>query len=278
VFGATDVEEHGTAYLLPFDTHQLVSRFLRCHKPRSFHQANNILWQKIKDSLKEYQINMKPSSLFLSLALTTTCQAFAPATKPLDLRAPRIPQMANNNNQLDLSEMAYQTLNSFSKFDPSKVANNIQPADGEKWGSRGETYFVVQAVLFVSIVFGGLPVIGDPLCNVLGPVLLLGGAALVLLSVVDLGSDSLTPFPKPVGTLKTEGIYAEVRHPIYAGLLAVALGLSILTNSADRLLLTGVLFYLLDVKTDKEEAFLLDEYGVDYEVYMVRPTLHKLLL
>jgi protein-S-isoprenylcysteine O-methyltransferase Ste14 len=44
-------------------------------------------------------------------------------------------------------------------------------------------------------------------------------------------------------------------------------GLSIATNSADRLLLTAVLWYFLEVKVDKEEDFLLDTYGQEYAEY-----------
>ena len=88
-------------------------------------------------------------------------------------------------------------------------------------------------------------------------------------SLADLKSDSLSPFPSPPqgGSLKTGGIYEFCRHPMYLGLLMIMAGLSIATNSADRLLLTAVLWYFLEVKADKEEDFLLDTYGPEYAEY-----------
>lgn len=95
---------------------------------------------------------------------------------------------------------------------------------------------------------------------------------MVVQSFSALGSDSLSPFPAPplAGTLKTGGIYRQMRHPMYTGLLMIMLGLSILTNSADRLLLTGLLTYLVEVKSNREEEYLLDSYGQAYYDYMQR--------
>ena len=85
---------------------------------------------------------------------------------------------------------------------------------------------------------------------------MLGGFVVALASLGDLGSDSLSPFPAPPrgAILKTDGIYARMRHPLYTGLIMIMAGLSIATNNADRLLLTAVLWYLLEIKSDKEEG------------------------
>ena len=50
-------------------------------------------------------------------------------------------------------------------------------------------------------------------------------------------------------------------------LLMLSSGLSILTNSADRLLLTALLWYLLEVKATKEEEYLVGRYGSEYTDY-----------
>ena len=63
------------------------------------------------------------------------------------------------------------------------------------------------------------------------------------------------------------GIYASVRHPMYAGLLCGMTGLSLLTDSVTRLLLTGGLYLVLDAKSDYEEEKLVDAYGSEYEGY-----------
>jgi protein-S-isoprenylcysteine O-methyltransferase Ste14 len=103
-----------------------------------------------------------------------------------------------------------------------------------------------------------------------GPGLLLGGGAVVVQSLAALGSDSLSPFPAPprTGALKTDGIYGQMRHPMYTGLIMVMSGLSIFTDSADRLLLTALLAYLVEIKSNKEEAYLLESYGQAYNDYM----------
>jgi protein-S-isoprenylcysteine O-methyltransferase Ste14 len=155
-----------------------------------------------------------------------------------------------------------------SKMDVGQVVANLQ--SGGEVGQRGEVYAIGQAVLIFFILIGGVPVLGGPLRIVAGPSLLLGGVALVLLSLVDLGSDSLTPFLTPTdeGSLKKEGIYASMRHPLYTGLISLMGGLSILSNSADRLLLTVALCALIDVKASKEEEYLKEKFP-NYEAYMV---------
>jgi len=177
----------------------------------------------------------------------------------------------SNKPSFDISNISGSVSRTFKEllnYDISKVVDNSK---GDM-GRRGEAYFFAQAALIVCIVVGGVPVVGEPLQAVLGPLLLVSGFLVGVLSVVDLGSDSLSPYPKPVdsGNLKTTGVYSQMRHPMYTALMTVMLGLSVVTNSADRLLLTAFLYYLLEVKSDKEEIFLTEVYGSDYTDYQVR--------
>jgi protein-S-isoprenylcysteine O-methyltransferase Ste14 len=95
---------------------------------------------------------------------------------------------------------------------------------------------------------------------------MIAGAAAAILGVVDMGS-SLSPWPVPTGDdLVTDGIYSQMRHPIYAGLLAIMAGFSVVTGSAPRLLLTAALWYLLDLKSDYEEKQLVKEFA-EYSSY-----------
>lgn len=180
-------------------------------------------------------------------------------------------QMPDSMPDLDLSG-AKEMLNRALDFD--SITANLQAAlkntNAGEFGTRGEAYFVAQAALVVCIALGGIPFVSDFANMILGPGLLLIGAGTILISLQDLGS-SLSPWPVPPddGELKTQGIYAQCRHPMYAGVIATLLGLSLLTGSADRLLLTGLLWYVLDVKTDKEEEGLKEKYP-DYSEYMVR--------
>lgn len=219
--------------------------------------------------MKTFQI-----AVALALSLSVVTDAFVPvsnlqrsgwtlkATTETDEKKERF-------SMPDMSEVADAASRAMdlSNFDVSTVVGNLQKGE---LGSRGEVYFAAQAALVLCILLGGVPVVGDTIRAFLGPGLLLGGSGVALLSVVDLGSDSLSPFPKPTdtGSLKDEGIYSQMRHPMYAGLLAIMFGLSILTNSADRLLLSVGLLYLFEVKTTQEEEFLKEQFGVDYEDYM----------
>jgi protein-S-isoprenylcysteine O-methyltransferase Ste14 len=121
------------------------------------------------------------------------------------------------------------------------------------------------------ILIGGVPFFGDLLKFLLGPELFVVGLAAIFLGAKNLGG-GLTPFPVPVESseegLVSDGIYEQVRHPMYAGLLASCAGFSILTGSATRLLLTALLIYVLDVKSDFEEEGLMRKYPVEYVAYM----------
>jgi Phospholipid methyltransferase len=144
---------------------------------------------------------------------------------------------SSNNSNKNVFDIEYIT-QVISDFDVTDVIDNIKGDGNQPLGSRGEVYFVAQAVLLIMIAVGGVPFIGPPLQALGGPGLLLGGILIGVLAFVDLGSDSLSPFPDPTvdGDLKTQGIYSKIRHPMYTANIMISAGLSILTNSADRLL------------------------------------------
>jgi len=124
-----------------------------------------------------------------------------------------------------------------------------------KFGDRGEPFFFAQVFLVTCILIGSVPVVGNFMETLFGPVLLLVGGATIASALNELG-DGLNPWPKPTSNteLTTTGVYGYVRHPIYSGLLAVALSISIITHSASRVILTLVLFAILNMKIDYEEA------------------------
>jgi len=77
--------------------------------------------------------------------------------------------------------------------------------------------------------------------------------------------------PAKSATLKTGGIFEYVRHPIYAGLLLLCFGLGVVTSSAPRLILTAILWYVLDQKVTVEEKNLAQRYP-EYPAYMEKVT------
>lgn len=152
---------------------------------------------------------------------------------------------------------------------PDTIMDNVM--DG-KFGERGEQYVILQFGLFLFIAIGNVPIIGDTLFTLLGPLLILTGLVAVYKAAADL-KDNLSPWPVPTdpesgrGSLVNSGIYSYVRYPMYTGVLLGMAGLSVITDSVIRLLLTCTLYYVLDIKSDYEEQKLAETYGGDYEKY-----------
>ncbi len=130
-------------------------------------------------------------------------------------------------------------------------------------GKRGEGWFAIQLLIFAAILLS--PVVESfpfPLwLRVLGlPILAIGGV-LGTLGILGLGTN-LTPFPKPKegGYLVTSGVYGLVRHPIYSGLIAGTLGWALLTGSLLGLAFAVLLFIFFDLKSRREERWLVETY------------------
>jgi protein-S-isoprenylcysteine O-methyltransferase Ste14 len=72
----------------------------------------------------------------------------------------------------------------------------------------------------------------------------------------------LTPFPKPVtgGTLRDDGAYGLVRHPIYGGVLTLAFAFALVASPLV-LAVWVVLAAFFDTKRRREEAWLLEEFA-----------------
>lgn len=137
------------------------------------------------------------------------------------------------------------------------------------WLNRGELWGALQ-VAFVYLMLkdpGNLDLV---VSFFVGPVVLFAGAALSLKGAWDLGRKqiSLWPAPVPDGTLRTDGIYAYIRHPLYSGVLLASLGFSAATVSAERFALTFALMYALKNKVEVEEKFLEEVYGDEFEDYV----------
>ena len=103
-----------------------------------------------------------------------------------------------------------------------------------------------------------------------GAGLLLAGGWLVYRGVDALGS-GLTPFPAPTerGDLVQAGIYRRIRHPIYAGIIALAAGWAFLVVSPWALAVATLLAIWLDLKSRREEDWLVERYP-QYAAYRRR--------
>ena len=71
---------------------------------------------------------------------------------------------------------------------------------------------------------------------------------------------SALPAPAEAGELVVSGIYRRVRHPIYAGVIGVALGWAFFVVSPAALVVALALAGWLDLKSRREEGWLLVRY------------------
>ncbi len=135
-------------------------------------------------------------------------------------------------------------------------------------GRRGEWYVGMQAVLFGLVIFGptgtGLPAWPSPLAAIatpLGLALVAIGGLIAAAAALKLGPN-LTPLPHPKddSTLVDTGLYGLVRHPIYCGLILAALGWALYVQGWLTLAWALVLLVFFDIKSRREEAWLLARF------------------
>ncbi len=148
---------------------------------------------------------------------------------------------------------------------------------GQWWrGERGEYWVLAQTIFFVGFIV--LPVYSIISLEGLSPIWkytgwgltgLFGliGVLLFLLGGVELGTN-LTPLPHPKddGKLVTRGIYGVVRHPIYSGVIFLAIAYSCWQWSLSHVIGTVLLLIFFDIKARKEEAWLKNKFP-NYDSY-----------
>ncbi|OLP20457.1 hypothetical protein BST81_00120 [Leptolyngbya sp. 'hensonii'] len=148
---------------------------------------------------------------------------------------------------------------------------------GHWWrGQKGEYWVIGQIIL--SISFALLPVYPIVAVETLSPVWKYIGwgitglfsliSALLLLSGgLELGANlTLLPHPKDNGELVTSGVYGVVRHPIYSGVVFLAIAYSCWQWSLFHAIGAMLLLLFFDIKARKEEVWLKHKFS-DYEVY-----------
>lgn len=86
----------------------------------------------------------------------------------------------------------------------------------------------------------------------------------------DLGDANKTGLPSEKTVLRTEGIYAHSRNPLYLGLYVMTLGAVLYAGCAVVLLLGCVAVYAHHRTVLSEEKFLAGRFGRDYEGYRRR--------
>jgi protein-S-isoprenylcysteine O-methyltransferase Ste14 len=143
-------------------------------------------------------------------------------------------------------------------------------------GPRGEGWVALQFALLAAIAGAGWLLGGAwsgvtwQALLVVGGLLIVAGLAIAGLGVVNLDR-SLSALPRPTdrAVLVSHGVYRQVRHPIYAGLVSAALGWSLATASLAALGLSVLLAIVLDLKSRREEDWLRGRFA-GYADYAAR--------
>lgn len=132
---------------------------------------------------------------------------------------------------------------------------------GARSTPTGWMLVTVQGLLFVGIGFW--PSSWGPLAPALplpGAVLFAVGGAGMIASGLNLGR-ALTPLPEPNGEgMSSRGLYALVRHPMYASILVVCVGVALARGAWVVWGLAAALYALFEVKTRHEERHLVAAY------------------
>ncbi len=104
-----------------------------------------------------------------------------------------------------------------------------------------------------------------------GVALFVASAALRLWPVVVLGDrfSGLVAI-QPGHKLVTGGIYANIRHPSYLGMLLNSLGWSLAFRSGVGLLITALLIPPIAARIHAEEALLRSQFGPDYDAFRAK--------
>jgi protein-S-isoprenylcysteine O-methyltransferase Ste14 len=135
---------------------------------------------------------------------------------------------------------------------------------------------IAQFGLFAAllVVFMSIPRVTEGPLLYLGFGLILAGGILIARAIyqhkqVNNANPDIYPDPSKGRALVMSGVYAYVRHPIYTGVLIVALGAALAHGSLYGFLIVLALAILFTVKSMYEERLLRQQYP-EYQDYQKR--------
>jgi protein-S-isoprenylcysteine O-methyltransferase Ste14 len=142
---------------------------------------------------------------------------------------------------------------------------------------NGIGFVVVQAVLLGALFFG--PGHFNPDASIempkgllywIGCSFFILGTVIALIAAINLGKN-LTPLPRPKenAELIQHGLYRFVRHPIYFGVIVLTIGWGLIQQSALVWLYVIVIAIFFDIKSRKEEQWLVERFS-NYAGYQGR--------
>ena len=146
------------------------------------------------------------------------------------------------------------------------------PANEVGFLKQGGLWVLAQAILLVAIVVWHVTPFASPANPIpyFGPLFLALGLGTIVASCLKLGKN-LTPMPSPKSDahLETTGIYSLIRHPIYAGLIFVAIAFYAMFPSFGQAYITVATMAFFGAKATREERWLRQKFP-DYVEYMDR--------
>jgi protein-S-isoprenylcysteine O-methyltransferase Ste14 len=126
------------------------------------------------------------------------------------------------------------------------------------------------AMIGLSLVPVG-PVLPIGPLRVMGMAFLVTGLALGGAALLGLGSDTrVHPLPAPGGELRTAGIYAHVRHPMYLAVLLTCLGVALGSARVLASVALAGLVVVLVAKSRFEDGLLRRRFGAAFDAYAAR--------
>jgi protein-S-isoprenylcysteine O-methyltransferase Ste14 len=136
---------------------------------------------------------------------------------------------------------------------------------------RGGAWVLIQFVLLTAVIALAVVFHGDwtrVAVIAMGAVLFMAGGVFGIAGVAVLGRNR-TPFPQPRdrSELVQRGIYAQVRHPLYASVMLAALGWALIWQSWPALVTALALIPFFQLKARHEERRLREKFPdyADYE-------------
>ena len=129
--------------------------------------------------------------------------------------------------------------------------------------SKGNVLVSIQFVLLITIVFlprGTSWAVPLPV-TVLAYIAVAVGVFTAVVALITLGKSlSANPVPVEHGELKTSGVFALVRHPVYSGIMIGVMGYAMLSRSWFVVAAVVALGVLFAVKARFEDALLVAKY------------------
>ena len=112
------------------------------------------------------------------------------------------------------------------------------------------------------------PTVGAGHLRAVGLVCLALAAVVGGLALLAMGSDTrVHPVPDAQTPLRRNGIYAWIRHPMYAAVLLACLGVTLSAGRVLSLLAFLTLVGVLHVKANFEDRMLQEKFGWQFSVY-----------